>query len=67
MKITRNQIEIISAILLLAAFLFMYIDRDKTDTGVAYDCRLAEISVDYPQAVKEQCRKIMEPPRNNHN
>jgi hypothetical protein len=23
-----------------------------------YDCRLAEISVDYPQAVKEQCRRI---------
>jgi hypothetical protein len=38
----------------------MYIDRDETDTGVAYDCRLAEISVDYPQAVKEQCRKLME-------
>lgn len=32
----------------------------KTDTGVAYDCRLAEISVDYPQAVKEQCRKLQE-------
>lgn len=59
MKITGNQIEIISAILLLAALLFMYIDRDKTDTEVAYDCRLAEISVDYPPAVKEQCRKLM--------
>ena len=23
-----------------------------------YDCRIAEISVDYPQAVKEQCRRI---------
>ena len=60
MKISGNQIEIISAILLLAALLFMYIARDKTDTGVAYDCRLAEISVDYPQAVKEQCRKLSE-------
>ena len=60
MKINGNLIEIISAILLVAALLFMYIDRDKTDTGVAYDCRLAEISVDYPQAVKEQCRKLQE-------
>ena len=60
MKISGNQIEIISAILLVAALLLTYIDRDKTDTGIAYDCRLAEISVDYPQAVKEQCRKLME-------
>ena len=60
MKISGNQIEIISAILLVAVLLFMYIDRDKTDTGIAYDCRLAEISVDYPQVVKEQCRKLME-------
>ena len=60
MKISGNLIEIISAILLVAVLLFMYIDRDKTDTGIAYDCRLAEISVDYPQAVKEQCRKLQE-------
>jgi hypothetical protein len=26
---------------------------------IAYDCRLAEISVDYPQQVKEQCRKLL--------
>ena len=25
---------------------------------IKYDCRLAEISVDYPQQVKEQCRKL---------
>jgi hypothetical protein len=60
MKISGNQIEIISAILLLSVLLFMYIDRDETNTGVAYDCRLAEISVDYPLAVKQQCRKLME-------
>ena len=28
---------------------------------IAYDCRLAEISVDYPQQVKEQCRKLLLP------
>ena len=25
-----------------------------------YDCRLAEISPDYPQEIKEQCRRLME-------
>jgi len=60
MKISGNLIEIISVILLVAALLFMYIDRDETNTGVVYDCRLAEISVDYPLAVKEQCRKLLE-------
>jgi len=25
-----------------------------------YDCRVAEISPDYPQEVKEQCRRLME-------
>jgi hypothetical protein len=27
-------------------------------TTVKYDCRIAEISPDVPQAVKEQCRKL---------
>jgi len=27
--------------------------------AIQYDCRLAEISVDYPQQVKEQCRKLL--------
>jgi hypothetical protein len=31
-----------------------------TKIEIAYDCRLAEISPDYPQAVKTQCRKLME-------
>ena len=31
-------------------------DRDPM-VSVQYDCRLAEISVDYPLAVKELCRK----------
>jgi hypothetical protein len=26
---------------------------------VAYDCRLAEIAVDYPQEVKRECRELM--------
>jgi hypothetical protein len=31
----------------------------KQRNTIAYDCRLAEISVDYPQQVKEQCRKLL--------
>jgi len=27
---------------------------------IKYDCRLAEISPDYPVEVKTQCRKLME-------
>ena len=28
------------------------------EDGVTYDCRLAEISVDYPVQVKEKCRRL---------
>ena len=58
MKISEDQIGIIAAILLLTALIFTYIYSDEIDETV-YDCRLAEISVDYPIAVKEQCRKLM--------
>ena len=60
MKISENQIEIIAAILLLTALIFTYIYSDEIDGTVSYDCRLAEICVDYPVAVKEHCRKLME-------
>jgi hypothetical protein len=60
MKINENQIGIIVAILLLAALLVTYTYSDEIDGTVSYDCRLAEISVDYPVVVKEQCRKRME-------
>lgn len=30
------------------------------DHTVQYDCRLAEISVDYPIQVKDKCRKLNE-------
>jgi len=33
----------------------------NTKLTVQYDCRIAEISVDYPQQVKEQCRKLLAP------
>jgi len=33
--------------------------QDHRHITVKYDCRLAEISPDYPVAVKEACRKRM--------
>jgi hypothetical protein len=35
-------------------FLFLY----PPNRGHVYDCRLAEISPDYPIKVKEECRKL---------
>ena len=28
---------------------------------MTYDCRLAEISPDYPQIVKQKCRELLQP------
>jgi hypothetical protein len=33
----------------------------NTKIEVVYDCRLAEISPDFPASVKERCRKLMRP------
>ena len=60
MKISENQIGIIVAILLLTALILTYIYSDEIDGTVSYDCGLAEISPDIPQAVKEQCRTLLE-------
>lgn len=58
MKISDDvKIGIILAVLVVCyVYSFFSIAKDIT---VTYDCRLAEISVDYPQAVKEECRKMM--------
>lgn len=37
-----------------------YLRGYNGDVVVKYDCRLAEISPDYPVAVKNQCRKLLE-------
>jgi preprotein translocase subunit SecY len=39
--------------------LVSYTTKQQTKLTVQYDCRLAEISVDYPQQVKEQCRRLL--------
>lgn len=43
----------------------MYVRFTTADIEVTYkyDCRLSEIAVDYPIAVKEECRKLSQPRR----
>lgn len=53
-----NKIKYSVLVLILiaaVAYMFYY----STDTEVMYDCRLAEISPDYPQAVRDECREMM--------
>lgn len=44
----------IGAAAILCVFLIMAMPR----TSVVYDCRLSEISPDFPPEVKDQCRKL---------
>ena len=55
-----NETVIIMALVFgsIAAMSWMFAATSNTEAVVQYDCRLAEISVDYPVAVKEQCRKL---------
>ena len=49
-------------VLLLMNHLFeLSYKEPNTKLTVQYDCRIAEISVDYPQQVKEQCRILLMP------
>lgn len=50
-------VSVIGGLILYALF-FWYIGN-FAPIEVKYDCRIAEISVDYPQQVKQQCRKLM--------
>jgi hypothetical protein len=36
----------------------IFFDYDRDGRVVVYDCRLSEISPDYPPDVKEECRKL---------
>lgn len=47
------------SLLLIVAFTILF-SSDRTDRVVKYDCRIAEISPDYPVKVKEACRRIRE-------
>jgi hypothetical protein len=68
-KLNRTEMEFILALFLVLAFLiwvakglFESVNQPPdTKIVIAYDCRLAEISPDYPIIVKDKCRKLLQP------
>lgn len=60
MSSAKTNILVMLALVLLGSMLFGLIYSINTllkPTEVAYNCSIAEISPDYPVAVKEACRK----------
>ena len=53
----RVFVLVVSLIALFYSAWFMFYPQPKQ--GVVYDCRLAEISPDYPPTIKNQCRELM--------
>jgi len=51
-------IKTIGLSVIVIIFLILLIIVPKPE-GITYDCRLAEISPDYPIEVKNECRKRM--------
>lgn len=49
--------KIIILLILLVA-LFVLSNAEWSNRTVVYDCSLAEISPDYPQEVKNECRRL---------
>ena len=49
--------KLLVAFMLILA-LFILINADWSNRVVVYDCSLAEISPDYPQEVKAECRRL---------
>lgn len=56
MKISEN---FKFAILLIIVVISMTVAVIQPKYTVQYDCRVAEISPDFPQAVRDECRKMM--------
>jgi hypothetical protein len=53
----RVVVLVVSLIALFYSAWFMFYPQPKQ--GMVYDCRLAEISPDYPPAIKNECREMM--------
>lgn len=53
----RNLIESVFAIFLIVVLGVLWYWL-PAPTGQVYDCRLAEISPDFPPQVREECRKL---------
>ena len=58
-EITTKDVLIVAGMFAVGlALLFLIIFLHPKYKEVRYDCRLAEISPDYPLEVKEKCRKL---------
>jgi hypothetical protein len=58
-EITTKDVLIVAGMFAVGlALLFLIIFLHPKYKEVGYDCRLAEISPDIPQRVKEECRKM---------
>lgn len=55
-KAEKQMEKIIIAFMLGTAFWILF--KDDSPHKIVYDCRLAEISVDYPAQVKDECRRL---------
>ncbi len=53
----RMKDKLIVAVILLIAIVILA-NADWNNRTVVYDCSLAEISPDYPQEVKNECRRL---------
>lgn len=68
-KLTSEHMSFICAFIMSIGFVVWmahdfyktYNETPVTKIEIAYDCRLAEISPDYPSIVKDKCRKLMMP------
>jgi hypothetical protein len=56
MKISDETIFVLLAIIVIASLASVFFQ--PRHAIVKYDCRLAEISPDYPQEVKQKCRDL---------
>jgi hypothetical protein len=57
---TQFGMLLVVCLLLYALIGWGIIKYTSRNVTLNYDCRLAEISVDYPIQVKEKCRRLME-------
>jgi hypothetical protein len=54
------KLYVVSALaIILYAYLYFAMQAFHQYQKVAYDCRLAEISPDYPPIVKQRCRELI--------
>jgi hypothetical protein len=54
-SVVRLMVLVILFLTAIVTLFFTDLNKDKT---VVYDCRLAEISPDFPAVVRDQCRQL---------